>query len=102
MKKKKKRFSMKQALGFGKLRELPEALYARPALHWDSEGSLELENCRQVLRYEEDHLELDMGAVSLLITGDGLWIDTYRKNYMTVRGRLFSIEVRYGRQAGHE
>lgn len=99
MKRKKKRFSMKQAMGW-RLKELPEALYARPALHWDSEGRLELENCRQVLRYEENHLELDMGSVALVVTGDGLWIDTYRKNYMTVRGRLFSIEVRYGRRTG--
>ena len=69
------------------------ALAAQPLVHLDCRGRLQVENCRGILLYSENAIELDMGAAQVRIEGDGLVMDTYQKAYITLHGRIFSVRL---------
>lgn len=97
MRRKKKaaeRFSARQAMGLS-FQQTSALLYGRPMLHINCSGSLEVENCRGILAYDEEKLKLNMGDLCVQIEGDGLMIDTYSKKLITIHGRIFAIKFFY-------
>lgn len=83
-------FSWKQAFGIG-ARTAQEALYGQPMLHINCNGFFEIENCHGIIRYDVNHLELDMGKQRVVIEGEGICVDTFQKKLITVSGTLFSL-----------
>ena len=95
MKKQKRRaepFSLSRALGAaGRTEEVQKLLYGKPALHIDCTGNISIENCREILQYNEDELLLDMGICRVAFKGDGILVDTYQKDRITAHGRVISV-----------
>ena len=80
MKKQKRRaepFSLSRALGAaGRTEEVQKLLYGKPALHIDCTGNISIENCREILQYNEDEFLLDMVMSRVAFKGDGILVDT--------------------------
>lgn len=92
-KKWKESCSVRRMFGFG-MQEVSSVLYGKPALHLECGGRTEIENCKGILEYDTEKIKLDMGNMWMLLEGDDLIVDTYRKSCITVRGRIFA--VRFG------
>lgn len=86
----RERFSWKRAFGVG-ARSAQEALYGQPVLHINCNGFFEIENCRGIIRYDLNHLELDMGKQRVVIEGEEIRVNTFQKKLITVSGILFSL-----------
>lgn len=98
MKKKKQRSARTR---FGELMGLSgnvqTVLQPRPLLHFDCAGALEVQNSKGVLCYNAQTIVLDMGTLCVRIEGDELRMDTYRKDFIRIRGRFFAIHICYER-----
>ena len=66
-------------------------LYGKPALHIDCTGNISIENCREILQYNEAELLLDMGICRVAFKGDGILVDIYQKDRITAHGRVVSV-----------
>ena len=82
-------FSFKRAFGIGQ--PIQQVLYGQPVLHINCNGFFEIENCRGMIRYDANHLELDMGKHRVTIEGEKIQVDTFQKKLITVSGNLFSL-----------
>ena len=95
MKRRKKRaepFSLSRAFGAaGRTEAVQKLLYGKPALHIDCAGNISIENCREIVQYNEAELLLDMGVCRVAFKGDGILVDTYQKDRITAHGRGFSV-----------
>ena len=95
MKRRKKRaepFSLSREFGAaGRTEAVQKLLYGKPALHIDCTGNISIENCREIVQYNEAELLLDMGVCRVAFKGDGILVDTYQKDRITAHGRVFSV-----------
>lgn len=82
------------ALVRGWFAQPPAGFYRRGVLHLDCAGGMEVENCRGVLKYTADTVELDMGRQVLRVRGDGLALAELAGRNLFVKGRVFSIELK--------
>ena len=57
-------------------------------------GGMEVENCRGVLKYTDDTVELDMGRQRLCVRGEGLALAELSGRNLFVKGQVFSIELK--------
>ncbi|WP_367924961.1 YabP/YqfC family sporulation protein [uncultured Ruthenibacterium sp.] len=83
-------FSIKRAFGIG-THPAQDALYGQPILHINCNGFFEVENCRRIVRYDLNHLELDMGTCFVTIEGEDIRVHTFQKKLITVSGILLSL-----------
>ena len=91
MRRKKKpgeRYSFRRAMGFG-TQTVQTVLYGRPVLHVDCGGALEIENCRSILQYDAEKLQLDMGELSVTIEETSWWWTLTKKRSSRCEGRCF-------------
>ena len=100
----------KRCWGLGKrnrekdgLREILSSMFRMPApafytdamIHISGAGTVQIDNCRGILLYNENAIELDMGETRLQLTGDALTLETVEKGIILVRGRLFGLTFFY-------
>ena len=97
MKRRKKRaepFSLSRAFGAaGRTEAVQKLLYGKPALHIDCAGNISIENCREIVQYNEAELLLDMGVSRETYNGEGIIEDNYNKDSNTPPARVFSVSV---------
>ena len=72
----------------------PAGFYGRGVLHLDCAGGMEVENCRGVLKYTDDTVELDMGRQRLCVRGEGLALAELAGRNLFVKGQVFSFELK--------
>lgn len=82
------------ALVQGWFAQPPAGFYGRGVLHLDCAGGMEVENCRGVLKYTDDTVELDMGRQRLCVRGEGLALAELAGRNLFVKGQVFSIELK--------
>ena len=82
------------ALARGWFAQPPAGFYGRGVLHLDCAGGMEVENCRGVLKYTDDTVELDMGRQRLCVRGEGLALAELAGRNLFVKGQVFSIELK--------
>ena len=82
------------ALVRGWFAQPPAGFYGRGVLHLDCAGGMEVENCRGVLKYTDDTVELDMGRQRLCVRGEGLALAELAGRNLFVKGQVFSIELK--------
>ena len=75
----------------GRTEAVQKLLYGKPALHIDCAGNISIENCREIVQYNEAELLLDMGVCRVAFKGDGILVDTYQKDRITAHGRVLSV-----------
>ena len=80
--------------GAGMVRPASAGFYGRGVLHLDCAGGMEVENCRGVLKYTDDTVELDMGRQRLCVRGEGLALAELAGRNLFVKGQVFSIELK--------
>ncbi len=75
-----------------------EPLYSSKTLHIScgETSSLDIQNCTNILEYDDEKIKVGMGAVQLVIEGDSLVMDTLVKGCVTVHGCIFKIGFIYG------
>ena len=74
----------------------PPALYTDGMIHISCAGTVQIDNCKGILLYNENAVELDMGRLRLQLSGDDLTLETVEKGIVLVRGRLFGMTFFYG------
>ena len=84
------RASLKQLVG-----QPGTGFYRQPMLHINCHGQIEVENCKQILFYNEQMLRLDMGRWEISLYGDELELRTVSKNLLVLLGRVFKTEFTY-------
>ena len=75
---------------------MPPALYTDGMIHISCAGTVQVDNCKGILLYNENAVELDMGRLRLQLSGDDLTLETVEKGIVLVRGRLFGMTFFYG------
>lgn len=90
------------ALVRGWFAQPPAGFYGRGVLHLDCAGGMEVENCRGVLKYTNDTVELDMGRQRLCVRGEGLALAELAGRNLFVKGQVFSIELKNNDGKGGE
>ena len=75
---------------------LPESFYSGALLHIDCSGSLQVDNCKGILLYNENAVEFDMDTVRVRVSGDALALETVEKGILLLRGRIFRLDFFYG------
>ena len=68
-------------------------------IHISCAGTVQVDNCKGILLYNENAVELDMGRLRLQLSGDNLTLETVEKGIVLVRGRLFGMTFFYGERA---
>ena len=71
------------------------ALYTDAMIHINCAGTVQIDNCKGILLYNENAVELDMGKTRLQLAGDELTLETVEKGIILVRGRLFGMTFFY-------
>ncbi len=79
------------------VRQPEEGFYRQPILHINCFGQIEIENCKQILRYNEQEICLDMGLWQVSIFGDSLELCNANKGQLLLTGRVFRTEFSYGK-----
>ena len=64
----------------------PPALYTDGMIHISCAGTVQVDNCKGILLYNENAVELDMGRLRLQLSGDDLTLETVEKGIVLVRG----------------
>ena len=71
------------------------ALYAGSHLHISDRGSLQVENCRGVVEYEESVILLQLDRCRVRISGDGLFLRELDKTGAQVEGLVLRVDLIY-------
>lgn len=69
--------------------------YAQPMLHINCRGQVQVENCREILLYDSDCIQLDMGHWNVTLYGDGLELCAASRGQLLLRGRVLRTEFSY-------
>ncbi|MBU3806741.1 MAG: YabP/YqfC family sporulation protein [Candidatus Fournierella pullistercoris] len=73
----------------------PQEFYRQPVLHINCKGKLEIENCRQILQYDAQCIQLDMKQWNVKIEGDGLQLKTITRQRLLLEGKVFQVVLSY-------
>lgn len=73
----------------------PPELYTGAMLHINCNGSVQVDNSKGIVLYNENAVELDMGKTRVRLSGDDLALETVEKGIVLVRGRIFNLEFFY-------
>ena len=73
----------------------PPELYTGAMLHINCNGSVQVDNSKGIVLYNENAVELDMGKTRVRLSGDDLTLETVEKGIVLVRGRIFNLEFFY-------
>lgn len=79
------------------VRQPDKGFYRQPILHINCYGQIEIENCKEILRYNEQEICLDMGLWTVSLFGDSLELCNASKGQLLLRGRVFRTEFSYGK-----
>lgn len=74
----------------------PPTLYTDAMVHINCAGTVQIDNCKGILAYNENAVELDMGKLKLQLSGDDLVLETVEKGIILVRGQVFGLTFFYG------
>lgn len=69
--------------------------YAQPVLHINCHGQVQVENCREILFYDDSRIQLDMGRWDVTLYGDGLELCAASGGQLLLRGRVLRTEFSY-------
>ncbi len=75
-----------------KLSGLKDVNFTTTLLTVDTKGNLVIEGAEKFLNYNEDNISFISSGKSIHIKGAELVIESFSKNYMTIRGNIGKIE----------
>ncbi len=99
-KQRKEKISAKELFALGANKAL-NIIRPKPILHVSCKGSVEIEHCKSIIEYTKSSIRLDMDNICAEITGDDLVLDTLLKEKMVIHGRIFGINLIYGKGGGN-
>ena len=70
-------------------------LYAGSNVTINSYGGVQIENCKGVLQYNENFIEVDLGKSKLKITGDEIKLNQLTKDDISIKGTILKLEFFY-------
>lgn len=79
----------------GIMRQPDRDFYRQPILHINCYGQIEIENCKEILQYNQQEICLDMGLWKVALFGDCLELCSATKGQLLVRGKVFRTEFSY-------
>ncbi len=77
------------------IRQPDEGFYRQPVLHISCCGQIEVENCSEILLYDENQIRLDMGCWEVALFGDSLELCAASKGRLVLKGKVFRTEFSY-------
>lgn len=69
--------------------------YHQPVLHINCRGQIEVENCKEILLYNEEAVRLDMGHWEISLFGNELELCSMGRALLTLKGKVFRAEFTY-------
>ena len=69
--------------------------YTQPLVKIAANGEIFIENCRQILAYDENQITFQMGTILMDIKGDGLLLKSMSSAGVLVAGRVHGIHFSY-------
>lgn len=95
MKRKKSERERLSTILKGMFRQPQPGFYHQPILHINCQGQIEVENCKEILLYNEQAVKLDMGHWEITLFGNELELCTVGKALLTLKGKVFKAEFSY-------
>lgn len=78
----------------------PKGFYRQPVLHLDCRGLIEIENCRKVILYTANQVEIELGGQIVAVHGNDLCLGELAGKNLFLKGQIFSIELKQVEQKG--
>lgn len=79
----------------GLFRQPEPGFYHQPVLHINCRGQIEVENCKEILLYNDETVRLDMGHWEIALFGSELELCSMGRALLTLRGKVFRAEFTY-------
>ena len=95
MKRKKKEHERLGDMVKGLLGQPEPGFYHQPVLHINCRGQIEVENCKEILLYNEEVVRLDLGHWEISLFGNELELCSMGRALLTLRGKVFRAEFTY-------
>lgn len=75
--------------------KMPQEIYSHPSIVLRCDGYVQIENCKEILLYNENSITLNMGKINVEIEGSELEMCSLSKGFIDISGKIFGIKYIY-------